>query len=409
MNEILFIQLPESHDINSDTEEVFWFYLVDNQIQQSGKQLLSQLMELQEKFSALSPIVLVPSRDCLVTQVAIPSKQRRQQLKAVPFAVEEQLADDIEDIHFAIGKRSDDGCLPVIAVSNEKMQGWIQLFTAAGISAKAMLPSSSLLESPKDVWSIYQIADLFLINQNGNCWCAKADEAAILLQLSVQQLDTDNLPNILFWSTEATPGWLAGLGLQISGHSVQDSWQALLARYNSQSLNLMQGNYEVQDDWREGWKVWRKAAMFALFVILLKFSMMGFDFYRLSAEKAFLKDEIAKIYHQVAPGARITAYPERQMRQLLKQRQGGGNQSNSFLMMVAQVAKELSAIPSARPTNLNYNGNRSEIRLDLMVANLLELDKLKENLVAKGLSVEVGGANAQDNKYIGQLIIRSDS
>ena len=409
MNENLFIQLPDSQDIKSDTDEILWFYLVDNQIQQSGKQLLSQLMELKEKFPTISPIVLVPPSDCLVTQVAIPSKQRRQQLKAIPFAVEEQLADDIDDIHFAIGKRHDDGYLPVIAVANEKMENWLQILTDAGISAKAILPLSSLLEAPKDAWSIYQIADLFIINQNGNCWCAKADEAATLLQLSVQQLDADDLPDVLFWSTEAAPGWIAGLGLQISEQSVQDSWQALLARFNPQSLNMMQGNFEVQDDWREGWSVWRKVAMFALVALLLKFSMMGFDLYRLNAEKAFLKDEISRIYHQVAPGARITAYPERQMRQLLKQRQGGGNQSSSFLRMVSQVAEELSTVPSARPTNLNYDSNRGEIRLDLLVANLPELDQLKENLVAKGLSVEIGGANAQGNEYTGRLIIRSDS
>ncbi len=409
MSENLFIQFPDSQDINSDIDEVLWFYLVDNQVQKSGKQLLSQLIELNEKFPAVSPIVLVPSSDCLVTQVAIPSKQRRQQLKAIPFAVEEQLADDIDDIHFAIGKRHDDGHLPVIAVANDKMESWLQILHDAGISAKAMLPLSSLLEAPKDAWSIYQIADLFVINQNGSCWCAKADEAAMMLQLSIQQIEADNLPDVLFWSTESTPGWLAGLGLQISEQSIQDSWQALLARFNSQSLNLMQGAFEIHDDWRAGWSVWRKAAMFALVAILLKFSMMGFELYRLNAEKAFLKDDIAQIYHQVAPGARITAYPERQMRQLLKQKQGGGNQSSSFLMMVAQVAEELSTIPSARPTNLNYDGNRGEIRLDLLVSNLPELDRLKESLVAKGLSVEVGGANAQGNKYTGRLIIRSDS
>ncbi len=409
MNENLFIQLPDSQDINSETEEVLWFYLVGNRIQQSGKQLLSQLMQLKANFSTISPIVFVPSSDCLVTQVAIPSKQRRQQLKAIPFAVEEQIADDIDDIHFAIGKRLDDGNLPVIAVANEKMEYWLQILTDAGISAKAILPLSSLIEAPKDAWSIYQIADLFIINQKGNCWCAKADEAAMMLQLSIQKLGDDSLPDVLFWSTEAAPGWVAGLGLKVSEQSVQNSWQGLLTRFNTQTLNLLQGDFEAQDDWREGLSVWRKAATFALFTILLKFSIMGFDLYRLNTEKAFLKDEIARIYHQVAPGARITAYPERQMRQLLKQRQGGGDQSSSFLMMVAQVAAELSTIPSARPTNLNYDSSRGEIRLDLLVANLPELDRLKENLVAKGFSVEVGGANAQDNEYTGRLIIRSDS
>ena len=168
-------------------------------------------------------------------------------------------------------------------------------------------------------------------------------------------------------------------------------------------------NFEIKDDWHAGWKVWRRAALFAMVAILLKLSMMGFDLLNLYNEKSFLNKEITRIYQQVAPGARVTAFPERQMRQLLSQHQGGKNKSSSFMMMLGQLGEGLSAIPDIRPTNLNYDSARGEIRLDLLVSNLPVLDQLKERLVAKGFSVEVGGASAQGNEYTGRLIIRSGS
>ena len=97
------------------------------------------------------------------------------------------------------------------------------------------------------------------------------------------------------------------------------------------------------------------------------------------------------------------------MMQLLKQKKGGQFQSNSFLVMLGQLGEGLAAIPDIRPTNLNYDSSRGEIRLDLLVSNLPLLDKLKDNLVNKGLSIEIGGASAQGSDYSGRLIIRSGS
>jgi len=257
MSEKLFLQFPDIKDINNCTEMLLWFYVVDDQVQKNGDLLITELSQLKDNFPSLSTqlIVLVPAIDCLVTQVAIPSRQKRQQLKAIPFALEEQLADDIEDMHFAIGKRKNDGQLPVVAVSKTKVDNWLQILNAAGISASAMMPLSGLLEAPEKVWSIYHIDDEFLVNQDGNCWIANAVEAAMMLQLSIQQIEDEELPKLLYWGMENAPGWISGLGLEFSEHQVQNSRQSLLNRFDYTQTNLLQGDFEIRDDWLDGWNI----------------------------------------------------------------------------------------------------------------------------------------------------------
>jgi len=409
MNEKLILKFPEPHGIHDESHEVSWFYISNDQILENGSLEVDKLSELKAEFHTKQVIVLVPSNDCFVTRVSIPTNQRRQQIKAVPFAIEEQLAEDIDDIHFAIGKRGSDQKLPVIAISKHKMEYWLTVLTDAGISATAIFPASALLEAPDDAWSIFNLDDLFIVNQNGNCWSGNADEAAVMLQLSINELEEEEQPAILYWGSDTAPGWVTGLGLTISEQHVQNAEQSLFARYDENSINLLQGDYEIQDDWIAAWSVWRRAAMFAILAIIIKFSAMGLELYSLSSEKQYLKQEITRVYQEVAPGARITAYPERQMRQLLARQQGGGNQSSSFLMMLDQVGESLSTTPGSKPTNINYDKSRSEIRIDLLVPSLPLLDQLKNKLVAKGLSVEVGGATAQGNDYSGRLVIRSES
>src|SRR5262245_32490046 len=50
--------------------------------------------------------VLVPGTDVLLAEPEVPVKAGTKLQQVVPYALEEQLAQDIDDLHFAIGKRS---------------------------------------------------------------------------------------------------------------------------------------------------------------------------------------------------------------------------------------------------------------------------------------------------------------
>src|SRR3977135_529394 len=56
--------------------------------------------------------VLVPGTDVLLTEPEVPMKAGTKLHQVVPFALEEQLADDIDDLHFAIGNEQGAVILP---------------------------------------------------------------------------------------------------------------------------------------------------------------------------------------------------------------------------------------------------------------------------------------------------------
>ncbi len=53
--------------------------------------------------------VLVPATSVLLTHVSLPVKNRQRLLQAIPFALEEQLASDIDMQHFVLGQQGHDG------------------------------------------------------------------------------------------------------------------------------------------------------------------------------------------------------------------------------------------------------------------------------------------------------------
>src|SRR5688572_14076351 len=62
-------------------------------------------------------IVLAPSEALLLACAKLTARNRTQLIKALPYALEEQLAQDIDDLHFAIGNKLADGRYPAAVVA----------------------------------------------------------------------------------------------------------------------------------------------------------------------------------------------------------------------------------------------------------------------------------------------------
>ncbi|HVH36514.1 MAG TPA: type II secretion system protein GspL, partial [Tahibacter sp.] len=54
-------------------------------------------------------VVLVPGAEVLLLETPAVSKNRSQLAKAVPYALEDQLAQPVEELHFALAAKADGG------------------------------------------------------------------------------------------------------------------------------------------------------------------------------------------------------------------------------------------------------------------------------------------------------------
>ena len=80
-----------------------WLRLGEDETPQ-GSVRAGSLVNAVAESSGLRITVLVPGTECLLSRVQIPGRNRQKLLRAVPFALEEQLSDEVENLHFAIGK-----------------------------------------------------------------------------------------------------------------------------------------------------------------------------------------------------------------------------------------------------------------------------------------------------------------
>jgi general secretion pathway protein L len=114
--------------------------------------------------------VLVPGTDVLLTEPEVPLKAGTKLHQVVPFALEEQLADDIDDLHFAIGKRAADSSrTPVAVIRRALMDEWLTSLRANGLEPESLYTESDLLpQNPGQAVALME-EDVIIVRPPGCC------------------------------------------------------------------------------------------------------------------------------------------------------------------------------------------------------------------------------------------------
>ena len=341
-------------------------------------------------------VVLVPGAEVSLYQARVPGRNRQRVLRAIPFALEEQLANDVETLHFAIGKSLGDDGYPVAVVDRQRMDAWMELLREAGIHAHQWVPDTLALPR-NEGWSLLPEADTVLVRSGDYSGFA---------------CDMDNLPVLvsMLAAREQLPQTARVYGplvLDLEGVDVEldESQQQpleLFARgwFAGPSIDLLQGDYSRREEWGRFLRPWKATAALLIAALVLAGASAGLNYSRLSQQKEQLHADIQALYKQTFPKARRIVNPRAQMEQQLKQlqRHTGGGKSN-FLGMFAEAANVVRTAKGVTVKGASYRDGRLD--LEILADNLQLLDTLKQSLVGGGsLNAEIQSATTDASQKV---------
>ncbi|MCG8368922.1 MAG: type II secretion system protein GspL, partial [Proteobacteria bacterium] len=136
MAEIVVIRLARDAD-----PTVEWIVADDNGTRRSAPSS-GTLEEAAAEVRGRPVIVLVPAVETLTTTVDLPVRSRARLDAALPYALEEQVADEVDAMHFAAGERRASGVRPVAAVARGTLDAWLARFDEAGIQPWKLIPEN---------------------------------------------------------------------------------------------------------------------------------------------------------------------------------------------------------------------------------------------------------------------------
>lgn len=366
--------------------------------------------------------VLVPGSDVLLAEPELPLKSGVKPQQVVPYALEEQLAEDIDALHFAIGKRAaDSNRTPVAVVSRALMDEWLAALSAAGLNPECMYADSELLPAnPSQSVALLEEDAVFVRVPGATPVCLPAEALAEALGIAAA------VPGAAAAATvEPGAGGLilySGTG-EWTSHSAQveeardrfvslkvqllgDGPLALFAQQlaTTTAVNLLQGTYAPKSSSAVGFAAWRVAALLVVGLIGLHVAGKAAELRILKTRERAADSALCDTFRTALPGRPCTGDLRQQMEDRLRTLRGSGG-AQGLLGALQALAQARTAAPGTSLQSLNFHDGGLEMTLNARDA--ASLNRLSEQLRSNGWQSELIGGNTVGNTYQGRVQIRA--
>jgi general secretion pathway protein L len=99
--------------------------------------------------------MLVPTEQVRLLAIDLPLPNRARRLAALPFAIEDRIAEPIESVYLALGDAIAPGRYLVGVVRHEVMARWVEIADEGGLGHAAIIPDALALPQPGEgAWSV---------------------------------------------------------------------------------------------------------------------------------------------------------------------------------------------------------------------------------------------------------------
>jgi len=351
------------------------------------------------------PVVMAPATEVLVTEVEIPGRRGRLLRQSLPYLLEENLVDEVDELHFASGPVGPEGLLPVATVSRERLDHWLSMLTEAGLLTEVLIPATMAVPISPGQWTVVLSGPEFLARQgNWQLAAGETDNLGNYLAPTLANTESPEEARIIDCNGAGNSPEPAGTGITVSSTTNADFMTVLVEGFNSSpSFNLLQGEYARGARWLDVLRRWRLPLAAALLLAVLGVANLALDYFHLRREANRLGREINATYLQAFPGSRVVN-PRAQMEQKLAALKTAGQLQGSFFTIYDQTAPLTSNAKGFYLDSLRFQNNRLEMEMNIQ--DLQALEQLKTDLGRTSeLKAEIRNAESSGDKVRAKLVV----
>lgn len=334
--------------------------------------------------------VLIDAHYTTLASVNVPSKNRNKQMQAIPFAMEDNLAEDIDDTFFAMGT-SIDNKVPVIAIKRSLLEETLELFNQQQIHISEITADSVALPGGENQWCVLLDEDSALIKTgHAQAHCCDRDNLPLILQALIQQSESkpDSISYYFKADDEPASSMLDSIDINkeivIEPHTYQTHALEVFVQYlvDIQQLNLLQGEFTPKREGSNWLKPWKSVAILAGLWISLYLTNAAVLGNQLKQKNIQLSREIEKEFKRAIPDARKMTNMKNRVDRRLRELKTGSSASNDngFLQILSKVSPVISENKKIDIKAAVYKNNF--VDLDITAKSLQDIEQVKEKLSA---------------------------
>lgn len=373
---------------------------------------MDPLSTILKKIQVHEVSILLSGQHVFLSYVDIPTSNMNQFQKAAPFSLEEELAEDIEQLHFAYGPFEKNKPVAVAAINKKFLLNCLNLLEAAGLE-------------PQNCYIDYLA--LPMVEEHWTAVVTEEHSYVKITELSGFSTPTNQLEMIFklhFDIAKAKPPLIDVFDLRHKNQHTQINLAHIPTKLHKTKacnlldflfenpakidygINLLQGSFKASKKFTPAKKAWLAVVGCAIAWIIINFiGTLGSYFYY-EHQQAKLHQKIDNIYMQVFPNATAIVSPKIRMERELQKYQRF-NSDNAFLSILTKIGPILKTATQVTLQHMGFQNNK--MTLSIQTNSFKILQQFATNLRGTGQHVQQIHAGTKDKKIVASFAIRSQS
>ena len=406
MSEFLTVRL--SSEPQSPVQWLVWSTSQQEVIASGELSSWEQLDELTPYAEKRSCIALLPGNECLIKRVEIPKGAARQFDSMLPFLLEDEVAQDIEDLHLTVLDK-DATHATVCGVEREWLKQALDTFREANIIFRKVLPDTLALPLEEQGISALQIDQHWLLRQS-NYQAVSINEAWLPMFLQSDWValdDEEQSPTIFSYTALPSDDVQQQSGIEWQAKPAELVMSLLSQQAITSGVNLLTGTFKTKSSFSKYWRVWQKVAIAACLLVAVIVTQQVLKVQQYEAQAEAYRTESERIFRSVLPGKQripTVSYLKRQMNDEAK-KYGSSGDGDSLLGWLALLPETLGQVKAIEVNSIRYDGNRSEVRLEAKSSDFQHFETARVKLEEK-FTVEQGPLNRNGDAVFGSFTLK---
>ncbi|MEO6092048.1 MAG: type II secretion system protein GspL [Novosphingobium sp.] len=339
-----------------------------------------------------SGVVLVRSEHVLVLALPLPPMPNASRRRAaLPFAVEDRIADPLDQVHVALGQEIAPGIWLAGVVRHELMAQWTLRLAEAGLERASIVPDALALPVPgQESWSVDIAA--------GRAMVRAPDGTGFAMPLGLLEAA---------WRAAGEPMCIAygdPLPPHMQGPSTGLEIASLAQRLTNPALDLRQGLYAAPR--RPAHPLWRRVAIVAALGAAAHGAIAIADTLALDGIAARREAEVRALAGLMQPDLVIGPDLSAALTDMTPDAASSG--PSQFLSLLSRTGAALQG--SQTPIgwrSLAFDRVGRTLTIEVETSDIAGLQQVAQALTRGGLTAQPGAASTDQDHAVGTFVVRA--
>jgi general secretion pathway protein L len=353
-------------------------------------------------------VLVLPSDEVLRLSATVPGRTVNSVRQALPFALEEFITSDIEDVHIAHQPIRPGHAVSCAIIETSRLQAWLALFAGAEATVGAVLSEAQLISPSADQQAtlLFGETQVLVVTSDQDAWIDRDMVPSILNALECQQVHCvgDTLTALETGQLDAEPQLTADASDAIDYLALRLSKAGEGLKGNSYLMNLLQGPFAARIEDKGLRATWRRTVAVGalLFVFAVgAMAVQGLWLERVANQQN--RDNFAA-YRSLFPADSMPVTVTQLQRRLAGKLGAatGAEEATGMLDLLQRTSSVLGQ--DSKLQSLRFRGKQMDLTADVLISGFDELENIKTRSTPLGIDVEVSDATAEGSRVRARLV-----